>query len=86
MGRRQQKELLLPASITLVGDDDASLSSLLEGIAGFAIVERATMRKTHNLRSPVEVSPSTLMKIRIDTVAGRRTLGFHVSGSNYTNL
>jgi hypothetical protein len=54
--RRKQKELLLPSSISLLEEDDSSLSSLLEGIAGFAIIERATMRKAHNLRSPVDVS------------------------------
>jgi len=54
--RKRQKELLLPSSISLVGEDDSSLSSLLEGIAGFAIIEKATMRRAHNLRSPVEVS------------------------------
>jgi hypothetical protein len=54
--RRRQKELLLPSSINLVENDDSSLSSLLEGIAGFAIIERATMRRAHNLRSPVDVS------------------------------
>ncbi len=53
--RRRQKELLLPSSISLVDEDDSSLSSLLEGIAGFAIIERATMRRAHNLRSPVDV-------------------------------
>ena len=56
--RRQQKELLLPSSVNLMDeDDDSSLSSLLEGIAGFAIIEKATMRKAHNLRSSVDVSP-----------------------------
>ncbi|KFY15248.1 hypothetical protein V492_02135 [Pseudogymnoascus sp. VKM F-4246] len=53
--RRRQKELLLPSSISLLENDDSSLSSLLEGIAGFAIIERATMRRAHNLRSPVDV-------------------------------
>ena len=53
--RRKQKELLLPSSISLIEEDDSSLSSLLEGIAGFAIIERATMRRTQNLRSPVDV-------------------------------
>lgn len=57
--RRKQKELLMPSSITLVGEDNSSLSSLLEGIAGFAIIEKATMRRTHNLRSPVDVSPAS---------------------------
>lgn len=53
--RRRQKELLLPSSISLA-ENDSSLSSLLEGIAGFAIIERATMRRAHNLRSPVDAS------------------------------
>ena len=54
--RRQQKELLLPSSVSMVEDDENGLSSLLEGIAGFAIIEKATMRRTPNLRSPVDVS------------------------------
>ncbi|KAH8821589.1 exocyst complex subunit Sec15-like-domain-containing protein [Xylogone sp. PMI_703] len=53
--RTRQKELLLPSSINLTEDDDSSLSSLLEGIAGFAIIEKATMRKAHNLRSLADV-------------------------------
>jgi len=56
--RRRQKELLLPTTITLIDEDEASLSGLLEGIAGFAIIERATMKKAQELRSPVEVSHS----------------------------
>ncbi|KAI9749631.1 MAG: hypothetical protein M1815_002375 [Lichina confinis] len=52
--RRQQKELLLPPSINLTDEDDTSLSGLLEGIAGFAIVEKVTMKKVQNLRSPVD--------------------------------
>ena len=54
--RRRQKELLLPSSVDLLQEDENSLSSLLEGIAGFAIIEKATMRRAHNLRSPVDVS------------------------------
>ena len=53
--RRQQKELLVPASISLINQDDTSLSELLESIAGFAIVERATMKKAPELRSSVDV-------------------------------
>ena len=54
--RRRQKELLLPSFVNLVSeDDDSSLSSLLEGIAGFAIIERATMRRVPNLRFSVDV-------------------------------
>lgn len=54
--RKQQKELLMPSSITLIDEEAASLSELLEGIAGFAIVERATMKKAPELRSAVDVS------------------------------
>ena len=54
--RRQQKELLMPAYISLVDIDVASLSEFLEGIAGFAIVERATMKKCPELRSTADVS------------------------------
>jgi exocyst complex component 6 len=54
--RRQQKDLLLPSSVGLVADDESSLSSLLEGIAGFAIIEKATIRRAPHLRSAVDVS------------------------------
>ncbi|KAI9741867.1 MAG: hypothetical protein M1834_000255 [Cirrosporium novae-zelandiae] len=53
--RRRQKELLLPSSITFNDEDNANLSSLLESIAGFAIVEKATMKKAPELRSLVDV-------------------------------
>lgn len=53
--RKQQKELLLPPSVNLIDAEGASLSELLESIAGFAIVEKATMKKTPELRSAVDV-------------------------------
>ncbi|RYC63374.1 hypothetical protein CHU98_g2804 [Xylaria longipes] len=53
--RRRQKELLLPSSISLTTDDERSLSSLLEGIAGFAIIEKATMRRAPQLRTAIDV-------------------------------
>lgn len=53
--RRRQKELLIPSSLNLLDEEDGDLSSLLESIAGFAIVERTTMRKTENLRTTVDV-------------------------------
>ena len=56
--RRRQKELLLPSYITLGDEEESTLSALLEGIAGFAIVERATMKKAPQLRSAVDVSTS----------------------------
>ncbi|TQS38837.1 hypothetical protein Golomagni_00649 [Golovinomyces magnicellulatus] len=53
--RRQQKDLLLPNSVSLTDDDEKSFSGLLESISGFAIIEKATLRKTPNLRSPVDI-------------------------------
>ena len=52
--RRQQKELLMPQSITLVDAEGSSLSELLEGIAGFAIVEKVSMEKAPGLRSTAD--------------------------------
>lgn len=59
--RTRQKELLLPGSVNLIEDDDSGLSSLLEGIAGFAIIEKVTMRKARNLRSPADVGTCYLI-------------------------
>ncbi|KAI4168914.1 MAG: hypothetical protein LQ343_006036 [Gyalolechia ehrenbergii] len=53
--RRRQKELLMPTSISLIDPDGASLSELLEGIAGFAIIEKSTGKKAPNLRSLADV-------------------------------
>ena len=53
--RRKQKDLLLPTTLNLLDDENNGLSSLLEGIAGFAIVEKATMAKTQNLRAQADV-------------------------------
>ncbi|KAJ6145188.1 hypothetical protein N7470_009083 [Penicillium chermesinum] len=53
--RRRQKDLLIPLSITLIDEDGASLHNLLEEMAGFAIVERATMKRVPDLRSSVDI-------------------------------
>lgn len=53
--RRRQKELIIPSSINLLDEDGSELSSLLESIAGFAIIERATIRRTENFRAIVDV-------------------------------
>ena len=53
--RRRQKDLLIPQSINLLDEENSSLSGLLEGIAGFAIVEKATMQKTENFRVQSDV-------------------------------
>lgn len=57
--RRRQKELLIPTSIDLLDEEGSELSSLLESIAGFAIVEKATMQKTEQLRSQTDVCART---------------------------
>lgn len=62
--RRRQKELLLPTTLDLLDEDAGELSTLLESIAGFAIVEKATMRKTENLRSLADVSTSANIVFR----------------------
>ncbi|TGZ82689.1 exocyst complex subunit Sec15-like protein [Ascodesmis nigricans] len=53
--RRQQKELLVPSSITIHDDDTSPINQLLEGIAGFAIVERATVMKAGGFRTAADV-------------------------------
>ena len=53
--RRQQKELLMPTAIKLLEKDGGTLNELLEGIAGFAIVERATITRAPELRSSLDV-------------------------------
>ncbi|KAI5793189.1 exocyst complex subunit Sec15-like-domain-containing protein [Geopyxis carbonaria] len=53
--RRQQKELLMPSSLSFSNEDIQSMNHLLEGVAGFAILERATMKKTRNFRSAADV-------------------------------
>lgn len=59
--RCRQKELLIPASITLLDEDGASLHNLLEEMAGFAIVERATMKRVPDLRSSIDVKSYPLL-------------------------
>jgi acetolactate synthase regulatory subunit len=54
--RREQKDLLMPQTLNLLDEECGDLSTLLEGIAGFAIIEKATMTKTDNLRHQVDVS------------------------------
>ena len=53
--RRKQKELLLPSSISLAEEEMPDLHALLEEVAGYAIVERSTMKKVPDLRSQVDV-------------------------------
>lgn len=68
--RRQQKDLLVPTSITIQEDDTSPINQLLEGMAGFAIVERATVRKAGNFRSAADVDElwSSLSKKAIQAI------------------
>lgn len=54
--RRKQRDLLLPHQLSLKDEEVSELKGLLEGIAGFAIVEKATLRKTEGLRTNADVS------------------------------
>ena len=53
--RRRQKDLLIPQTLDLLDEENNHLSSLLESIAGFAIVEKATLAKTSNFRAQSDV-------------------------------
>jgi exocyst complex component 6 len=55
--RRQQKDLIIPSSENLFAkEDDESLKALLESVAGFAIIEKATMQRAPLVRSTLDVS------------------------------
>ena len=54
--RRAQRDLLLQNSISIVDEELGDLHALLEDIAGFIIMERATMKKVPDLRSTTDVS------------------------------
>jgi hypothetical protein len=57
--RRQQKDLIIPTNESLFSfsnDDDESLKALLKSVAGFAIIEKATMQRALLVRSTLDVS------------------------------
>ena len=55
--RRQQKDLIIPSTENIFSnDDDESLRALLESVAGFAIIEKATMQRAPSVRSILDVS------------------------------
>ena len=88
--RRQQKDLLLPVAVSLLEDDELSLSSLLEGITGFAIIEKATMRRAPQLRSAVDVfqalfspgQPHSITPLPLNSI---RHLGYRFTSGIGTN-
>ena len=53
--RRSQKDLIIPSSLNLLDEDCGALSSLLESIAGFAIIEKETIARTDNFRNITDV-------------------------------
>ncbi|KAF2158179.1 exocyst complex component Sec15 [Myriangium duriaei CBS 260.36] len=54
--RREQNERLVPQrGLDLVDEENNELSSLLESIAGFALIEKATLERTENLRTTADV-------------------------------
>ncbi|EAQ91433.1 hypothetical protein CHGG_03368 [Chaetomium globosum CBS 148.51] len=54
--RRQQKDLILPSSENLfANNDNEGLKALLESVAGFAIIEKATMQRAPLVRSTLDV-------------------------------
>ncbi len=55
VSRRAQRDLLLQNSISLLDEEMGDLHTLLEDITGFAIMERATMKKVPDLRSTTDV-------------------------------
>jgi hypothetical protein len=55
--RRQQKDLIMPSAENLFAkDDNEALKALLESVAGFAIIEKATMQRAPSVRSTLDVS------------------------------
>jgi exocyst complex component 6 len=53
--RKGQRDLILAEPVSLAEEDLSTLHNMLENIAGFAMMERATMKKVPDLRSNVEV-------------------------------
>ena len=53
--RKGQRDLILAEHVSLVDEDLATLHNMLENISGFAMMERATMKKVPDLRSNAEV-------------------------------
>ncbi|KAF2219721.1 exocyst complex subunit Sec15-like-domain-containing protein [Elsinoe ampelina] len=54
--RREQNDRLIPQrGLDLVDEEANELSSLLESIAGFAFIEKATLERTENLRTSTDI-------------------------------
>lgn len=55
MTRRRQKDLIIPSHLRINDSEASDLKTLLESIAGFCIIERATMNRTENLRTSADI-------------------------------
>lgn len=53
--RRTQKDLIIPTQLNLLDEECGDLSSVLETIAGFGIIEKATLARTDNVRQLSDV-------------------------------
>jgi predicted metal-dependent hydrolase len=70
--RRQQKDLIMPSFENLFSnDDDEALKGLLESVAGFAIIEKATMQRAPLVRSTLDVSSRGYFGLGLTTDLGR---------------
>lgn len=76
--RRTQKDLIIPSKLDLLDEECGDLSSLLESIAGFAIIEKATISKTTNLRQQSDVGSLRFPLGLTNEDIGRRAVGLHV--------
>ena len=59
--RRSQKDLIMPTTLDLLDPECGDISSLLESIAGFAVIEKATMAKTNNFRQLSDVRSESVV-------------------------
>ena len=85
--RRTQKDLIIPTKLNLLDEECSDLSSLLESIAGFAIIEKATISKTTSLRQQSDVSALYLGSFAFaNACIGRRVMGFDVHGRYQSHL
>ena len=72
--------MIIPNKLDLLDEECSDLSSLLESIAGYAIIEKATMSKTLNLRSQADVSNMrSFTRSTANESIGGRAVGLDVS-------
>ncbi len=68
--RRQQKDLIIPSTENILSNgDDEALKALLESVAGFAIIEKATMQRAPTVRSTLDVSKFVVSYFSLESSA-----------------